>query len=411
MILLKLAWRNNWRHRWRSSLTVAAVVFGLSITVWGFCISEGSHEQMIVNSVESFSGHIQIHSEGFQDDPGVRKVFRPDKGLAALLDSGDVPGLADWGLRISTFGLASVGETSFAAMLVGIEPEREQRFIHWDKKMETGRYLRDGEIDAVMVGADLAENLEIGVGDTVIIVTSDYYGSLSGALRVVCGTFRSHSPELDRSGLLISLASAQEIMSMQGMANTAVLMATSSEQVDPLISELKNRLQGQGLEVIGWREIMPEIVQAVELDSVFGVMTNLILLLVIGFMVLNTFLMSVIERIREFGIMRSLGASQGKVVGLIVFEAVLLVGVGFLLANAIGIGASVYNSIHPLDFSGAGDEIYKYYGMDPRIYARVTWQTLIYPNLFVAAVIVLALIYPAWRAARIKPAEAVSRRH
>ncbi|MBW7997062.1 MAG: ABC transporter permease [Candidatus Glassbacteria bacterium] len=408
MIFFKLAWRNNWRHRWRSVLTVTAVVFGLSLTIWGFCLTEGSHEQIIRNSVESFTGHLQVHRRGFHDDPGLRKVFAPDSEFAAVLDSG-IPGLDDWGLRISTFALASVGETSFAAMMVGIEPERERRFIHWDEKIEAGTYLQPGDIEGALVGADLAENLRIGIGDTVIIVTQDYYGSLSGALRVVRGTIRSHAPQLDRAGLLVSLESAREMLDMQGKANTAVVMATSSEEVEPLIAELQSRLAGQELEVIGWREILPDLVQLVELDNIFGILTNLILLLVIGFMVLNTFLMSVMERIREFGIMRSLGASPGRVVGLILFEAALLVGLGFVLANAVGIGASVYNSIHPLDFSGMGDEIYKHYGMDPRIYARVTWYTLIYPNLFVAAVILLALVYPAWRAARIGPAEAVSR--
>jgi putative ABC transport system permease protein len=410
MILFKLAWRNNWRHRWRSALTLAAVVFGLSITIWGFCITEGSHEQIILNSVESFTGHLQVHRSGFHDDPGLRKVFYPDSQFVPRLN-GDVPGLANWGFRISTFGLASVGETSFAAMMVGIEPEREKEFIHWDQKIEQGSYLAPDDIDGALVGADLAENLDIGVGDTVIIVTQDYYGSLAGALRVVRGTVRSHAKELDRGGLLVSLASAREMLSMQGMANTAVVMATNSEQVPQLIAELRNRLEEDGLEVIGWRKIMPDIVQAVELDNVFGVLTNLILLLVIGFTVLNTFLMSVMERIREFGIMRSLGASPGRIVGLIVFEATLLVGLGFVLANLVGIGASAYNSVYPLDFSEmGGDEIYKHYGMDPRIYARLTWQTLVYPNIFVASVILLSLIYPAWRAAKIKPAEAVSRR-
>ncbi len=411
MILFKLAWRNNWRHRWRSGLTAAAVVFGLSITIWGFCFTEGSHEQIIRNSVESFTGHVQVHRKGFHDDPSLRKVFYPDSQFVPELEGG-VPGLANYSFRISTFGLASVGETSFAAMIVGIQPEREQEFIHWDRKIEQGRYLHPGDINGALVGADLAENLGIGIGDTVIIVTQDYYGSLCGALRVVRGTVRSHARELDRGGLLISLASAREMLSMQGMANTAVVMATGSEQVPQLISELDNRLGAGGLEVIGWRRIMPDIVQAVELDNVFGILTNLILLLVIGFTVLNTFLMSVMERIREFGIMRSLGASPGRVVGLIVVEAALLVGLGFVLANIVGIGASVYNSVHPLDFSEmGGDELSKFYGMDPRIYTRLTWQTLVYPNLFVAVVILLALIYPAWRAARISPAEAVSRRH
>ncbi len=411
MILFKMAWRNNWRHGWRSALTMAAVVFGLSITIWGFCLTEGSHEQIIRNSVESFTGHVQVHRAGFHDDPGLRKVFYPDSQFVPGIE-GDVPGLASWSFRISTFGLASVGETSFAAMIVGIEPERERTFIHWDQKIEQGSYLEPDDIDGALVGADLAENLGIGVGDTVIIVTQDYYGSLAGALRVVRGTVRSHARELDRGGLLLSLRSIQEMLSMHGMANTAVVMAASSEQVPQLIAELENRLGDDGLEVIGWRRIMPDIVQAVELDNVFGVLTNLILLLVIGFTVLNTFLMSVMERIREFGIMRSLGASPGHIVGLIALEAALLVGLGFVLANIIGIGASVYNSIHPLDFSEmGGDEIYKHYGMDPRIFTRLTWYTLVYPNIFVAVVILLALIYPAWRAARISPAEAVSRRH
>ncbi|HUU27049.1 MAG TPA: FtsX-like permease family protein [archaeon] len=408
MILFKMAWRNNWRHKWRSALTIAAIVFGLSLTVWGFCLTEGSHEQMIRNSVESFSGHIQINRKGYQDDPSLRKSFKPDSALYRILEN-HRPDLADWGARITTFALASVGETSFAAMVVGIEPEREARFIHWDRKIAKGEYLRPQDMNGVLVGEDLADNLGVGLGDTVIVVTQNFYGSLAGALRVVRGIFRSHSPELDRGGMLMNLFSAQDMLSMDGRVNTIVVMTSSGEQVDPVSRSLAAALQGQDMEIIPWYEILPDLVQAVELDNIFGLLTNAILILVIGFMVLNTFLMGVLERIREFGIMRSLGASPGKVVGLIALEAVLLNGLGFLLGNVIGLAVSWYNSIHPLDLSSLGEDVYKMYGVDPRIYTHLTWGTVFYPNLFVMVIIMLALIYPAWRASRIKPAEAVAR--
>jgi len=205
-------------------------VFGLSLNIWAFCLTEGSHEQWIRNSVESFSGHLQIHRAGYQDDPSLRLSFKPDSSLFRLLEE-QSPAVKDWGSRITTFGLASVGETSFAAMMVGIEPEREASFIHWDSKIEKGEYLSSGDRDGVLIGADLAENLSVGLGDTVIIVTQDFYGSLAGALRVVRGMFRSFSPELDRSGLLISLPSAQEMLSMEDRVNTIVVMASSSEEV------------------------------------------------------------------------------------------------------------------------------------------------------------------------------------
>jgi len=409
VILFIMAWRNNWRHKWRSALTISAIVFGLSLNIWGFCLTEGSHEQWIRNSVESFSGHIQIHRLGYQDDPSLRLSFTPDSSLFRLLGQ-QRPVVKDWGARITTFGLASVGETSFAAMVVGIEPEREAHFIHWDGKIEKGGYLAAGDMQGVLIGADLADNLDVGLGDTVIIVTQDFYGSLAGALRVVRGMFRSYSPELDRSGLLISLHSAQEMLSMEDRVNTIVVMASSSEEVETVRAALARGLDSDKMEVIPWYEILPDMVQAVELDNVFGLLTNVILLLVIGFMVLNTFLMSVLERMREFGIMRSLGAGPARVIGLIVIEACFLTLVGYILANAIGVTASWYNSIHPLDFSGYGEEVYKMYGMDPRIYAHLTFRMVLYPNLMVMAVIALALIYPAWRASRIKPAEAVFRR-
>ena len=409
MILLKMAWRNNWRHKWRSALTISAIVFGLSLNIWGFCLTEGSHEQWIRNSVESFSGHLQIHRAGYQDDPSLRLSFKPDSSFFRLLKE-QRPVVKDWGSRITTFGLASVGETSFAAMMVGIEPEREAGFIHWDSKIEKGEYLASGDMDGVLIGADLAENLGVGLGDTVIIVTQNFYGSLAGALRVVRGMFRSFSPELDRSGLLINLKSVQEMLSMEDRVNTIVVMASSSDQVEPAQTALAQGLDNEKMEVIPWYEILPEMVQAVELDNIFGLLTNAILLLVIGFMVLNTFLMSVLERMREFGIMRSLGASPARVIGLIALEAFFLILVGYTLANAIGITVSWYNSIHPLDFSGYGEEIYKMYGMDPRIHAHLTLRMVLYPNLMILAVIALALVYPAWRASRIKPAEAVFRR-
>ena len=409
MIILKMAWRNVWRNRWRTALTIGAICFGASLTIWGFCLAEGSHEQIIRASVEAFSGHLQIHRLGYHEDQRLRRAFVPDSGLYRLL-KGRNPAITDWGARITTFGLVSVGETSFAAMILGIEPEAESRFIRWDRKLERGEYLESSDENGALVGANLADNLGISPGDTIIIVTQDYYGALTGGLRVVRGIFRSYSAELDRAAVLINLASAQHLLSMEDRVNTMVLMASSNDQVDPLKETLSSALEGQDMEVITWYEILPDLVQLMELDNFFGLITEAILVLVIGFMVLNTFLMSVMERIREFGVMRSLGASPGRVVVTIALEAVLLSAVGLFLGNLLGIAASWYNSIHPLDFSGMGEEVYKFYGMDPRIYAMVSLDTVLIPNFIIMGVIVLALIYPAFRASHIRPVDALARR-
>ena len=389
MIILKMAWRNVWRNRWRTALTIGAICFGASLTIWGFCLAEGSHEQIIRASVEAFSGHLQIHRLGYHEDQRLRRAFVPDSGLYRLLKDRN-PAITDWGARITTFGLVSVGETSFAAMVLGIEPEAESRFIHWDRKLERGEYLEPSDENGALVGANLADNLGISPGDTIIIVTQDYYGALTGGLRVVRGTFRSYSAELDRAAVLINLS--------------------SNDRVDPLKQSLSSALEGQDMEVITWYEILPDLVQLMELDNFFGLITEAILVLVIGFMVLNTFLMSVMERIREFGVMRSLGASPGRVVITIALEAMLLSAVGLFLGNLLGIAASWYNSIHPLDFSGMGEEVYKFYGMDPRIYAMVSLDTVLIPNFIIMGVVILALIYPAFRASHIKPVDALARR-
>lgn len=409
MIILKMSWRNVWRNKWRTALTIGAICFGASLTLWGFCLTEGSHEQLIRSSVEAFSGHLQIHRLGYHEDQRLRHAFVPDSRLYRLLKDYN-PAITDWGARITTFGLVSVGETSFAAMLLGIQPEAESRFIRWDRKLEQGEYLESSDENGALVGAHLADNLGVTVGDTIIIVTQDYYGALTGGLRVVRGIFRSHSAELDRGAVLINLSSAQHLLSMEDRVNTLVLMVSSNDQVDPLKESLSAALDGQDMEVIPWYEILPDLIQLVELDNVFGLLTEAILVLVIGFMVLNTFLMSVMERIREFGVMRSLGASPGRVVVTIVLEAVLLTAVGLFLGNLLGLSVSWYNTIHPLDFSGMGEEVYKIYGMDPRIYASISLETVLYPNLIVVGVIALAIIYPAFRASRIKPVEALARR-
>ncbi|MFC1614540.1 ABC transporter permease [Gemmatimonadota bacterium] len=409
MILFKMSWRNVWRNKWRTVLTIGAICFGVSLMVWGFCLTDGSHEQIIRASVEAFSGHLQINRRGYHDDQRLRLGFVPDSSLYGLIES-HKPAVTDYSARITTFGLISVGETSFAGMLLGIEPEAEARFIHWDRKLEQGEYLDPADEYGALVGTDMAGNLGVSLGDTIIIVTQDYYGALTGGFRVVRGIFRSYAAELDRSAVLINLASAQHLLSMDKRVNTLVLMASNNEDVDPLKESLVSSLTDRDMEIKTWYEILPDLVQFVELDSFFGALTEMILVLVIGFMVLNTFLMSVMERIREFGVMRSLGASPGRVVVTIVLEALLLTAVGLLIGNLIGLTASWINSIYPLDFSGMGEEVYKEYGMDPRIYALINLKTVLVPNLLIIGVVILALIYPAIRASRIKPVEALARR-
>ncbi len=405
MLLLAMAWRNVWRHRRRSALTIATISLGLAFNIFMRAIGDGFHEQMVDNSVRAHIGHIQIHRAGYHDDPGIAKTIRdPDAVREAVAG---LSGVRGWSLRVLGDGLASTAANSAGVGIVGIDPREEPGVTTIHRAVVEGSYLDPAMERPALIGDRLARALQARPGDSLVLLVQAADGSMGGEKYSIAGIFRSGAPELDRGMVYLLRRDAQELFALGDRVTEAVLLLDSSRRVPEVTERLAASLNEAGLEVLPWYVVEPYIQQFIELDDAFFYVIVLILFIVISAGILNTILMSVFERVREFGVMMSLGAKPRQVVWLVVQEAALLGLVSMAIGGLIGCALTLYYASAGMDFS-AWAEGAAAIGMTTTVaYPKLTAANLVLSNLSVLAVVMIVSLYPAVRAARLRPVEAI----
>ncbi len=410
-LLMKLAWRNVWRNRRRSLITIASVAFSAAILVFTEALLVGSHEQMVLQVLDTHGvGQLQIHARGYQDDPTIFRSFVPSAKLLRFL-KGDRE-LRGFAPRVQGEGLAEVGQESKGVMVVGIDPELEQGVTPLAAEIVTGDYLEPNDLQGALVGERLLKSLKAKIGASLALVTQTRRGTLGAARFQIRGIFRTGVPALDENLIYLNIKSTQRLFAFGDRVTMLILKLR-----DPTLAKLNHlkrallaRVNPQKLEVLTWPEFMPELVQFLRFDSASGYVFLLILLLVIAFGVLNTILMAVLERTREFGVLLSLGTQPRRIFGMILLEALLISLIGATAGALLGSGVSAYVVQHPINLSGSSMESFESWGIKPLFYAKLSWGIAVYPALIVLGLGVLIALWPALRAARIEPVEALHTR-
>ncbi|HVN78905.1 MAG TPA: ABC transporter permease [Terriglobia bacterium] len=405
MLFLSMAWRNVWRNRRRSLLTIAAIALGVAFNVFMRGIGDGFHEQMVDNSVRSNIGHLQIHRTGYQDAPGLNKTIpEPNRVVQAVRD---LPGLRGYSTRVIGDGLASTAENSAGVAIVGVDPLRERTVTTLHRAIVQGEYLDSGFGHQIVIGERLATNLKASLGDKVVLLVQAADGSMGADLFRVAGIFRSGSPELDRGMVFLLLADAQSLFALQERITEIVLLLDSSGGVLVTQKTLKSTLAGLLVEVLTWYEVEPFLRQFIEVDDAFFYIIVVIFFVVISIGILNTIMMSIFERVREFGVMMALGTKPRQILKLVMQEAVLLGVTGILIGSGLGASLTSYFAREGIDLSSWAQGAAALGITSTIVYTKLTTTNLIYSNLFVLAVVFLVSVYPAAHAARLYPVKAI----
>lgn len=405
MLFLSMAWRNVWRHRRRSVLTIATISLGLAFNVFMRSVGDGFHEQMVDNSVRAHIGHLQIHRKGYHDDPSLNKTLPDATGVREAVRS--LPHLRGWSARILGDGLASTAVNSAGVALVGIDPAEERTVTTIHRAVIQGAYLGAQMKKPVLIGERLAKVLQVKTGESLVLLAQAADGSMSADKYRVAGIFRSGLPDLDRGMVYLLRRDADTLFALNGRITEVALLLSSSTQVAAAQQTLARALSGVNVEILPWDVVEPYIKQFIDLDNAFFYVIVLILFIVISVGILNTILMSVFERVREFGIMMSLGMKPRQVVGLVVQEAVVLGLVGLVAGSLLGSALSAYYGSAGMNFANWAEGAAAL-GMTTAVtYPKLTVANLLSSNLSVLAVVLLVALYPATRAARLRPVEAI----
>jgi putative ABC transport system permease protein len=405
MLFFNMAWRNVWRNRRRSLLTVMAISLGLGFNIFMRAIGDGFHEQMVDNSVRSHIGHLVVHRAGYHDDPGINKTLPNPEAVAQAMKL--LPDLRAYSLRVLGDGLASTAENSAGVAIVGIDPAMERQVTTIDRGVVKGQYLREGEVRPILIGERLAVNLKAGLGDKVVLLVQAADGSMGANLFRVTGVFRSGAPELDSGMAFILRKDAQELFSLQNRVTEAVVLLNSSRAVPASQEILQSKLAGKGVEVLTWYQVEPFLLQFIQLDDAFFYIIVIFFFVVISIGILNTIMMSVFERVREFGVMMALGTKPRQIIKMVVEEAFVLALVGAVIGSAIGISASLYFATAGMNLSSWAEGAAALGMTSTVVYTRLTVANVVISNLAVLAVVVLVGLYPAMHASRLRPVEAI----
>ncbi len=405
MLFFRMAWRNIWRNRRRSLLTVVAIALGLAFNIFMRGIGDGFHDQMVDNSVRAEIGHIQIHRFGYRDDPGLSKTLPDVERVTQAIRS--LPSLRGYSFRVLGGGLASTSENSSGVQILGVDPAQERTVTTIQNAIVQGKYLANGMQRPVLLGDRLAAHLKASYDDKVVLMVQAADGSMGAQLFRVAGIFRSGSPEMDEGVVFVLRSDAQTLFALDSRITEAALLLESSRQVTASLQALNKMLSGEPVEVLPWWQVEPFIQQFIQIDDEFFYIIVLIFFVVISIGILNTMMMSIFERVREFGVMMALGTKPREIVKLVVEEAFGLGLVGIVAGTLLGSTLTQYFATRGIDLSSFSSGAAALGITTSRVYSELTISNLLYSNLAVLTVVLLVSLYPAFHAARLRPVEAI----
>lgn len=394
-IVFRLAWRNLWRHPRRTWLTTGAMVFSNILLVFMISLQFGMYSLMIDNALQIFTGHIQVQAAGYNDEQKMRQVV-PD--IAALANAIRTRLNSDTvAARGRAFVLASSEDRSFGIAIYGVQPEFESQVSNIPGLISAGRYLASNIAAEIVVGSVLARNLRVNVGDELTLLGSGVDGSFAAGVVEIVGIFDSGVNDIDRNIAEIPLGLFQETFFMQGGGHHIVIVGDGLASVPEIQSDIQSLLPDDAdLVALDWDALQPGLKQAIQADMSSSFFMYFVLVILVSFSVLNTQLMSVLERTREFGIVMALGLKPARLGRLVLLETALMGLIGTVLGIIAGAIATSWFTTNGLAFPGM-DEMAARFNLPARMYPQINVFTLLAGPSVVFLFTMLAALYPALR--------------
>lgn len=403
-MFLTLAWRNTWRNKRRSLITVLSITFAVLLACVMRSLQIGSYERMIDNSVRFYTGYIQIHKNGYWDDKVIDNSFKYDTSLQRTVTTMqgvqlDVP-------RLESFALTSFQSQTKGAMVMGVDPQRENRLTNVKEKIVRGRFLQEDD-EGILMGEGLAGYLKVQIGDTVTLLSQGFHGANAAGLFAVRGIIRFALPQQNNQLIYMSLPRAQWFYAAPDLITSIALLIDKPAHTNRIVSLLKSKTDSNQIEIMGWRDLVPELVQSIELDNLSGKVMLWVLYLVIGFGMFGTFLMMAAERQYEFGVMIAVGMRRIRLQAVVFLEISLMTVLGVLLGITVSLPILTYFYYNPIRYDEEAAKAIESFGveaiypfsLDPVIFTNQAYA------IFIMAIVLSA--YPIWTIYKMKVVESM----
>ncbi|MFH1367793.1 MAG: FtsX-like permease family protein [Elusimicrobiota bacterium] len=401
-MLLKVAFRNVFRQKRRSLLTLLTIFGGFTLSAFSIGWSDGSYSYIINMFTRNRLGHLQVHGKGYLDKPTLYNTiddyYKEGRKIAS------VKGVEAWAPRVYSAGLASLGQKTAAAQIIGIDPELENGATWFDKKIISGAALDKEPSRKVLLGKGLAEMLKSNPTDRVVIISQASDGSIANDIYEVSGIVESGDEMNDRAAFYLHIKDAAELLVLENRAHEIAVIAGNIKDVKRLEKDIASALDNDRLSVEPWYVVSKSFYNAMKAD-VEGMWVMLfVIIMIVAVGVLNTILMSVLERRREYGLLKSLGTGPKQVFLLVMYEVYILSFVSIILGTAAGLALNYYFSFNGISLNTA----FTYGGVEfSAMYTEINARSFYIPAIAVLFTAGIVGIFPSLRAAKVDPAKAM----
>ncbi|WP_127021238.1 ABC transporter permease [Flagellimonas beolgyonensis] len=406
MMFLKLAWLNIWRNKRRTLITIASVFFAVLLAITFRSVTDGVYENMIHNVVSYSSGYLQIHKKGYWDEQSIDNSFEANEQLNQRLLSN--PKVTQLMPRLETFALSSFGDKTKGVLVLGIDPASEKMVNQLDEKVIEGGYFQSENDNAVLVGSGLAEQLNVKVNDTLILIGQGYHASSAAGKFNIIGILKLGSPELNGNVIYMPLRTAQNLHGAENRLTSLSIMLSKTSDLEGSKNAVESTIDTDAYEVMTWKQMMPEMDQFIEADSAGHYIIIIVLYIIISFGLFGTLLMMTFERNREFGILIAIGMKKRLLAFVVLLESIMISLIGCFMGILGGILLVRLFTEYPIQFSGSLQEVYEEYGFEPIIYFSGHPRIFINQTLIVLVLAILLALYPGYKVIRLRPVEAIN---
>lgn len=402
MIILKIAFRNIFRHKRRSLLTGMMMAGGCGLFALFFGMVDGTYGNLIDMFTRDHTGHIQVHSKGYLDKPSIYKAIKEPAAIGRKI--GSLEYVQSWAPRVYTPALAFAGKKTTGVTVMGIDPEMETRTTRIKSKVTSGRFISDTPMEEVVISSGLAQVLKAELGGEIALIGQGIDGSVANGLYKVVGITGGEGKSYGDSKCYMHIKTSQEFLSMGSSIHEIAVVLTDHSKTKEMTGIINASLDDPLLDVDPWQVVEAQFYKAMQADLKGNRYSIIVFTIIIAVGVLNTILMVVLERTREFGVLKAIGTRPDQIFKLIVLETIFLSILSIIAGTGIGVLANwwfhVYGVTYPTPIEYGG-YIFE------RLTSEISLRSIIFPPLIIIGTALMVSIWPAVRAAKIIPVKAM----
>ncbi len=391
-MLIILAWRNLWRKKRRTFITISSVMFAAFLAIALMSMMDGMRDQMVSSIISSTTGYIQIQDALYHDEPILDHTMELTDEISDLVSQFS-DRIAFTVPRINGFCLGSKDMGSRGVYVTGILPEKEEKMNALSSRVTEGRMF-SAEDDYAVIAAGLARQLDLALGDTLVLLGQGFQGATAAGTYQVGGIIEFLMPEQNNTMVYLPLKEAQLFFGAPDRLNSLIIMVDSESDTEGLAADLANRLDPEWHAVKTWEELLPDQVAAFEARDAQVRLMAWILYVVVGFGILGTIITMMHERLREFGILLSIGLKRTQLAMICMLETIMISFLGVLAGIGLGFMATSWFKHHPIQLEGAFAEVFIELNVEPIYKFSNAPDIFIYQGTTIFIIALVVGIYP-----------------